>query len=59
MRAMVKTIEVNGDSYSNYSIDNVNNVICTNDYFILVLDDGTSVSYECNDKDYKRTISIM
>ena len=59
MKAMVKGIKSNGEEF-NYIVDNVINVVYTNENITLVLSDGSSVSYaNAISKGYKYTISIM
>ena len=59
MKAMVKGIKSNGEEFD-YIVDDIINVIYTNDYITLVKNDGTSVGYSNVISDgYKYTISIM
>ena len=59
MKAMVKGIKSNGEEFD-YIVDNIINVIYTNEYITLVKNDGTSVGYSNAISDgYKYTISIM
>ena len=59
MKAMVKGIKSNGEEF-NYIVDNVINVVYTNENITLVLSDGSSTSYaNAISKGYKYTISIM
>ena len=59
MRAMVKGIKSNGEGFD-YIVDDIINVIYTNEYITLVKNDGTSVGYSNAISDgYKYTISIM
>lgn len=44
MKAMVKGIKSNGEEF-NYIVDNVINVVYTNENITLVLSDGSSTSY--------------
>ena len=56
---MVKGIKSNGEEF-NYIVDNVINVVYTNENITLVLSDGSSTSYaNAISKGYKYTISIM
>ena len=59
MKAMVKGIKSNGEEFD-YIVDDIINVIYTNEYITLVKNDGTSVGYSNAITDgYKYTISIM
>ena len=59
MTAMVIGIKSNGEEFD-YIVDDIINVIYTNDYITLVKNDGTSVGYSNVISDgYKYTISIM
>lgn len=59
MKAMVKGIKSNGEEFD-YIVDDVINVVYTNENITLVKSDGTSVSYaNAISKGYKYTISIM
>ena len=59
MKAMVKGIKSNGEEFD-YIVDDIINVIYTNEYITLVKNDGTSVGYSNTISDgYKYTISIM
>lgn len=59
MKAMVKGVKSNGEEF-NYVIENIINVVYTNDNIVLVLSDGTSVSYKnAINNGYKYTITIM
>ena len=59
MRAMVKGIKSNGESFG-YIVENIINVVYSNENIVLVKNDGTSVSYEnAIQNGYKYTISIM
>ena len=59
MKAMVKGIKSNGEEFD-YIVDDIINVIYTNEYITLVKNDGTSVGYSNAISDgYKYTISIM
>ena len=59
MKAMVKGIKSNGEEFD-YIVDDIINVIYTNEYITLVKNDGTSVGYSNAISDgYRYTISIM
>ena len=59
MKAMVKGIKSNGEEFD-YIVDDIINVIYTNEYITLVKNDGASVGYSNAITDgYKYTISIM
>ena len=59
MKAMVKGIKSNGEEFD-YIVDDIINVIYTNEYITLVKNDGTSAGYSNSISDgYKYTISIM
>ena len=59
MKAMVKGIKSNGEDFD-YIVDNIINVVYSNENIVLVMNDGTSVSYENSiSNGYKYTISIM
>ena len=59
MRAMVKGIKSNGESFG-YIVEDIINVVYSNENIVLVKNDGTSVSYEnAISNGYKYTISIM
>ena len=59
MRAMVKGIKSNGEAFD-YIVDDIINVVYSNENIVLVKNDGTSVSYEnAISNGYKYTISIM
>ena len=59
MTAMVIGIKSNGEEFD-YIVDDIINVIYTNEYITLVKNDGTSVGYSNAISDgYKYTISIM
>ena len=59
MRAMVKGIKSKGEAFG-YMVDNIINVVYSNENIVLVKNDGTSVSYEnAISNGYKYTISIM
>ena len=59
MRAMVKGIKSNGEAFG-YIVENIINVVYSNENIVLVKNDGTSVSYEnAISNGYKYTISIM
>ena len=59
MTAMVIGIKSNGEEFD-YIVDDIINVIYTNEYITLVKNDGTSVGYSNAITDgYKYTISIM
>ena len=59
MKAMVKGIKSNGEKFD-YIVDEIINVVYSNDNIVLVMNDGTSVSYEnAISNGYKYTISIM
>ena len=56
---MVKGIKSNGEEFD-YIVDDIINVVYTNEYITLVKNDGTSVGYSNAISDgYKYTISIM
>ena len=56
---MVKGIESNGENFD-YIVDNIINVVYSNENIVLVKNDGTSVAYSnAISKGYKYTISIM
>ena len=59
MKAMVKGIKSNGETFE-YILEDIINVIFTNENMVLVMNDGTSVSYaKAISNGYKYTISIM
>ena len=59
MRAIVKGIKSNGEEFG-YIVDDIINVVYTNENITLVKSDGTSVGYSNAITDgYKYTISIM
>ena len=59
MRAMVKGIKSNGKEFG-YIVDDIINVVYTNENITLVKSDSTSVGYSNAITDgYKYTISIM
>ena len=59
MRAMVKGIKSNGEEFG-YIVDDIINVVYTNENITLVKSDGTSVGYSNAITDgYKYKISIM
>ena len=59
MKAMVKGIKSNGEEFD-YIVDNIINVVYTNEYITLVKNDGTSVGYSNAISDgYKYMITIM
>ena len=56
---MVKGIKSNGEAFG-YIVENIINVVYSNENIVLVKNDGTSVSYEnAISNGYKYTISIM
>ena len=56
---MVKGIKSNGEKFD-YIVDDIINVVYSNENIVLVKNDGTSVSYaNAISKGYKYTISIM
>ena len=57
MKAIVKGIKSNGENFD-YIIDNIINVVYSNENIVLVMNDGKSVSYAIVNG-YKYTISIM
>ena len=59
MRAMVKGIKSNGEEFD-YIVDDIINIVYTNENITLVKSDGTSAGYSNSISDgYKYTISIM
>ena len=59
MKAMVNGIKSNGETF-NYIVEDIINVVYSNEYIVLVKNDGTSVSYaNAISNGYKYTISIM
>ena len=59
MKAMVKGIKSNGEKFD-YIVDDIINVVYSNENIVLVINDGTSVSYaNAISNGYKYTISIM
>ena len=59
MKAMVKGIKSNGEKFD-YIVDDIINVVYSNDNIVLVKNDGTSVSFaNAIVNGYKYTISIM
>ena len=59
MKAMVKGIKSNGEKFD-YIVDDIINVVYSNENIVLVKNDGTSVYYSnAISKGYKYTISIM
>ena len=59
MKAIVKGIKSNGEEFD-YVLDDVFNVIYTNDNIILVLSNGDKVSYaDAISKGYKYEIVVM
>ena len=59
MKAFVKGIESNGEKFD-YIVDDIINVVYSNENIVLVKNDGTSVSYtNAISNGYKYTISIM
>lgn len=59
MKALVNVIKKNEEEFS-YILEDIINVVYTNNNIILIYNDGTSVAY-ANDisNGYKCTISIM
>lgn len=59
MKAMVNGFTSNGESFD-YFVEDIINVVYSNENIVLVKNDGTSISYKnaisCG---YKYTISIM
>ena len=56
---MVKGIKSNGEKFG-YIVDDIINVIYSNEYIVIVKNDGTAVSYkEQISKGYKYTFVIM
>ena len=59
MKALVNGIKKNGEAFS-YIVEDIINVVYTNDNIVLVLNDGTCTSYQnAISNGYKYTISIM
>ena len=59
MKAMVKGIKSNGEEFD-YIVDDIINVVYTNENITLVKSDGTSTAYaNAISNGYKYTISIM
>ena len=59
MRAMVKGIKSNGEAFD-YIVENIINVVYSNENIVLVKNDGKLKSYADSIlKGYKYTISIM
>lgn len=59
MKAMVKGIKSNGETFS-YIVDDIINVVYTNDNIVLVTSDGRSVAYaNAISNGYQYTISIV
>ena len=59
MKAIVKCIKSNGEEFS-YIVDDIINVVYTNENITLVKSDGTSAGYSNTISDgYRYTISIM
>lgn len=59
MKAMVNGIKSNGETFS-YVVEDIINVVYSNDNIVLVKKDGTSTSYaNAISNGYKYTISIM
>ena len=59
MKAMVKGINSNGEKFD-YIVDDIINVVYSNENIVLVKNDGKSVSYaNAFANGYKYTISIM
>ena len=59
MKAMVNGIKSNGEKFD-YILDDVVNVVYTNNNIVLVIKDGTTVSYATAiSNGYEYTISIM
>lgn len=59
MKAMVKGIKNNGETFD-YVVEDIINVVYTNDNIVLVKNDGTSVSYQnAISNGYEYTISII
>ena len=59
MKAMVKGIKSNGESF-NCIVEDIINVVYTNEHIVLIKNDGTSISYaNAISNGYKCTISIM
>ena len=59
MKAMVKGIKSNGEKFD-YILDDIINVVYSNENIVLIFNNGTSVSYEnAISNGYKYTISIM
>ena len=59
MKAMVKGIKNNEEEFG-YIVEDIINVVYTNENITLVKSDGTSVCYSnAISDDYKYTISIM
>lgn len=56
---MVKGINSNGEKFG-YILDDIINVVYTNEYIILIMNDGTTGTYENTiSNGYKYTITIM
>lgn len=56
---MVKGIKSNGEKFG-YIVDDIINVIYSNDNIVLIMKDGTTASYaNTNSEGYKYTIVIM
>lgn len=59
MKAMVKGINSNGEKFG-YIVDDIINVVYSNDYILLIMKNGTSASYaNTNSEGYKYIITIM
>lgn len=59
MKAMVNGIKNNGEKFD-YIVDDVVNVVYSNNNIVLVIKDGTTVSYaKAISNGYEYTISIM
>ena len=59
MKAMVKGIKSNGEKFD-YIVDDIINVVYSNENIVLVKNDGKLISYaDAILKGYKYTISIM
>lgn len=59
MKAMVSGIESNGETFD-YIIEDIINVVYTNDNIVLVKKDGRSSSYtNASSNGFRYTISIM
>ena len=56
---MVKGIKSNGEKFG-YIVDDIINVVYTNENIMLIKNDGTSISYaDAISKGYKYIITIM